>query len=57
MHCHVNGATVAAVELNEAFAAQTLACLDGWGVDHDIVNTSAARSPWDIRLWVPYGRM
>jgi acetyl-CoA acetyltransferase family protein len=29
---------VAAVELNEAFAAQTLACLDGWGVDHGIVN-------------------
>jgi len=30
---------VAAVELNEAFAAQTLACLDGWGVEVGIVNT------------------
>lgn len=29
---------VGAVELNEAFAAQSLVCLDAWGVDHDIVN-------------------
>ncbi|MGQ1796566.1 thiolase family protein [Kocuria oceani] len=29
---------VAAVELNEAFAAQSLACLDAWGVDPGIVN-------------------
>jgi acetyl-CoA acetyltransferase family protein len=29
---------VAAVELNEAFAAQTLACTDAWGVDLEIVN-------------------
>lgn len=29
---------VAAVEINEAFAAQTLACTDAWGVDMDIVN-------------------
>ena len=29
---------VAAVELNEAFAAQSLACLDAWGVDPEIVN-------------------
>lgn len=29
---------IAAVELNEAFAAQSLACLDAWGVDPDIVN-------------------
>lgn len=29
---------VAAVELNEAFAAQSLACVDAWGVDLDIVN-------------------
>lgn len=27
-----------AVELNEAFAAQSLACLDAWGIDHEIVN-------------------
>ncbi|WP_431813371.1 thiolase family protein [Kocuria sp. cx-455] len=30
---------VAAVELNEAFAAQSLACLRQWGVDQSIVNT------------------
>ncbi|MFC4224738.1 thiolase family protein [Lysinibacter cavernae] len=29
---------VAAVELNEAFAAQSLACVDAWGIDLDIVN-------------------
>jgi len=29
---------VAAVEINEAFAAQTLACTDAWGVDMEIVN-------------------
>lgn len=30
---------VGAVELNEAFAAQSLACLDAWNIDPDIVNT------------------
>ena len=30
---------VAAVELNEAFAVQSLACVDAWKVDPDIVNT------------------
>jgi acetyl-CoA acetyltransferase family protein len=30
---------VGAVELNEAFAVQSLACVDGWGVDPDLVNT------------------
>lgn len=29
---------VGAVELNEAFAAQSLACLDAWKIDPDIVN-------------------
>jgi acetyl-CoA acetyltransferase family protein len=29
---------VAAVEINEAFAAQTLACTDAWGIDLDSVN-------------------
>lgn len=29
---------VGAVEINEAFAAQTLACTDAWGIDLDIVN-------------------
>jgi len=30
---------VGAVELNEAFAVQSLACLDAWPVDPEIVNT------------------
>ena len=30
---------VAAVELNEAFAVQALACVDAWGIDPEIVNT------------------
>jgi len=30
---------VGAVELNEAFAVQSLACLDAWDVDPDVVNT------------------
>ncbi|MDT7580683.1 MAG: hypothetical protein QOK35_1947 [Pseudonocardiales bacterium] len=30
---------VAAVELNEAFAVQSLACVDAWGIDPEIVNT------------------
>lgn len=29
---------VGAVELNEAFAAQSLACLDAWDIDPEIVN-------------------
>ena len=29
---------VAAIELNEAFAAQSLACLDAWPIDPEIVN-------------------
>ncbi|WP_330474707.1 thiolase family protein [Terrabacter sp. C0L_2] len=29
---------VSAVELNEAFAAQSLACTDAWGIDPEIVN-------------------
>ncbi len=29
---------VAAVEVNEAFAVQTLACQDAWGIDPEIVN-------------------
>jgi acetyl-CoA acyltransferase len=30
---------VGAVELNEAFAVQSLACIDAWGVDPDMVNS------------------
>jgi acetyl-CoA acyltransferase len=35
----IGWSSVEAVELNEAFAVQSLACLDAWGVDPDIVNT------------------
>lgn len=34
----IGWADVAAVELNEAFAVQSLACLDAWQVDPDLVN-------------------
>jgi acetyl-CoA C-acetyltransferase len=34
----ISWADVGAVELNEAFAAQSLVCVDAWGVDLDIVN-------------------
>jgi len=35
----IGWADIGAVELNEAFAVQSLACLDAWKVDPDIVNT------------------
>lgn len=35
----VDWTQVGAVELNEAFAVQSLACLDAWGIDPEIVNT------------------
>jgi acetyl-CoA acetyltransferase family protein len=35
----IGWADVGAVELNEAFAVQSLACLDAWRIDPDVVNT------------------
>ena len=35
----ITWADVSAVELNEAFAVQSLACVDAWKVDQEIVNT------------------
>ena len=35
----ISWSDVGAVELNEAFAVQSLACVDAWGVDPEIVNT------------------
>ncbi len=35
----ISWADVGAVELNEAFAVQSLACIDAWKVDPEIVNT------------------
>ncbi|GAA2626307.1 thiolase family protein [Paractinoplanes durhamensis] len=34
----ITWADVAAVELNEAFAVQSLACVDAWGIDPAVVN-------------------
>jgi acetyl-CoA acyltransferase len=34
----ISWSDVSAVELNEAFAVQSLACIDAWGVDPEIVN-------------------
>lgn len=35
----ITWADVGAVELNEAFAVQSLACVDAWGIDPEIVNS------------------
>ncbi len=35
---HLTWDRVDAVELNEAFAAQSVACIDAWGIDPEIVN-------------------
>lgn len=35
----ISWSDVSLVELNEAFAAQSLACVDAWGIDPEIVNT------------------
>lgn len=35
----ISWADVSAVELNEAFAVQSLACIDAWGIDPEIVNS------------------
>jgi acetyl-CoA acetyltransferase family protein len=35
----ISWADVGAVELNEAFAVQALACIDAWGIDPEIVNS------------------
>lgn len=35
----IGWADVGAVELNEAFAVQSVACVDAWGIDPEIVNT------------------
>lgn len=42
---------VSAVELNEAFAAQALACVDAWGVNPELVNSQGG----SIALGHPLG--
>ena len=44
---------VSAVELNQAFAVQALACVDAWKIDPAIVNTRGARSRSAIRSAPP----
>ena len=34
----ISWSDVGAVELNEAFAVQSLACIDAWGIDPTLVN-------------------
>jgi acetyl-CoA acyltransferase len=47
----ISWSDVGAVELNEAFAVQSLVCIDAWGIDADIVN----RSGGAIALGHPLG--
>ena len=39
MRAGISWSDVGAVELNEAFAAQSIACIRAWGVDPSIVNS------------------
>jgi len=41
------------IELNEAFAAQSLAVIKEAGLDPEKVNPTVARSLWDIRWAAP----
>ncbi|MFD4647790.1 thiolase family protein [Streptomyces sp. NPDC058441] len=48
---------VAAVELNEAFAVQSLACVDAWEVDPDIVNAKGGAIALGHPLGASGGRL
>ncbi|MEU6676455.1 thiolase family protein [Streptomyces sp. NPDC046925] len=48
---------VAAVELNEAFAVQSLACVDAWDVDPDIVNAKGGAIALGHPLGASGGRL
>jgi acetyl-CoA acetyltransferase family protein len=48
---------VAAVELNEAFAVQSLACVDAWGVDPEIVNAKGGAIALGHPLGASGGRL
>ncbi len=50
-------ADVAAVELNEAFAAQSLACVDDWGIDPEIVNAKGGAIAMGHPLGASGGRI
>ncbi|MFE7581438.1 thiolase family protein [Streptomyces gardneri] len=48
---------VSAVELNEAFAVQSLACVDAWGIDPSIVNTKGGAIALGHPLGASGGRL
>ncbi|MGW3375994.1 thiolase family protein [Streptomyces hydrogenans] len=48
---------VAAVELNEAFAVQALACVDAWGIDPDLVNAKGGAIALGHPLGASGGRL
>ena len=48
---------VAAVELNEAFAVQSLACVDAWKIDPEIVNTKGGAIAMGHPLGASGGRV
>lgn len=48
---------VGAVELNEAFAVQSLACVDAWNIDPEIVNTRGGASAIGHPLGASGGRI
>lgn len=48
---------VAAVELNEAFAVQSLACVDAWGIDPGIVNAKGGAIALGHPLGASGGRL
>ncbi|MFJ8826632.1 thiolase family protein [Streptomyces sp. NPDC102467] len=48
---------VAAVELNEAFAVQSLACVEAWGVDPDLVNAKGGAIALGHPLGASGGRL
>ncbi|MEU9246688.1 thiolase family protein [Streptomyces sp. NPDC048385] len=53
----VSWSDVAAVELNEAFAVQALACIDAWDVDPQIVNTKGGAIALGHPLGASGGRL
>ncbi|MGY0021640.1 thiolase family protein [Streptomyces sp. cg35] len=53
----ISWSDVAAVELNEAFAVQSLACVDAWGVDPDIVNAKGGAIALGHPLGASGGRL
>ena len=53
----ITWSNVAAVELNEAFAVQSLACVDAWKIDPEIVNTKGGAIAMGHPLGASGGRV